>query len=83
VQTVTLCYVSIDHAGPDYLYVQLADLLREKIRSGEMPSRSLVPSVLALAAEHTLSVVTVRKAVRILRDEGLIITRPGRGTYVA
>lgn len=72
----------IDHGGPEYLYLQLATLLRERIRSGEMPPRSRVPSLTALAAEHNLADMTVRRALRMLIDEGLIETRPGRGTFV-
>lgn len=82
VMTVTLCCVSIDHAGPDYLYLQLAALLRARIRTGDLPPRSAVPSITELAAQHELATVTVRKALRVLIDEGLIETRPGRGTYV-
>ena len=72
----------IDHGGPEYLYLQLAELLRAQIRSGTLPPRSRVPSLIDLAAEHGLAEMTVRKALRILIDEGLIETRPGRGTFV-
>jgi DNA-binding GntR family transcriptional regulator len=75
--------VGIDHGAPEYLYLQLAGLLREQIRSGKLPPRSAVPSITDLAAEHNLAAVTVRKAVRVLVDEGLVVTYPGRGTYVA
>ena len=72
----------IDHGGPEYLYVQLANLLRARIRSGKMPPRSRVPSLTSLAAEHGVADMTVRRALRVLVDEGLIETRPGRGTFV-
>lgn len=72
----------IDHGGPEYLYLQLAAHLREQIRSGELPPRSRVPSLTSLAAEHKLADMTVRRALRLLIDEGLIETRPGRGTFV-
>ena len=72
----------IDHGGPEYLYLQLADLLREQIRSGKLPPRSRVPSLVDLAAKYELAEMTVRKALRLLIDEGLIETRPGRGTFV-
>jgi DNA-binding GntR family transcriptional regulator len=74
--------VVIDHGGPEYLYLQLAALLREQIRSGELAPRSRVPSLTDLAAEHGVADMTVRKALRVLIDEGLIETRPGRGTFV-
>ena len=72
----------IDHGGPEYLYLQLAELLREQIRSGKLPPRSRVPSLVDLAAKYELAEMTVRKALRLLIDEGLIETRPGRGTFV-
>jgi len=74
--------VVIDHGGPEYLYLQLAELLREQIRSGKLPPRSRVPSLVDLAAKYELAEMTVRKALRLLIDEGLIETRPGRGTFV-
>jgi DNA-binding GntR family transcriptional regulator len=74
--------VVIDHGGPEYLYVQLAAHLRDQIRSGDLPPRSRVPSLINLAAEHGLAEMTVRRALKVLIDEGLIETRPGRGTFV-
>ena len=72
----------IDHGGPEYLYLQLAALLREQIRSGQLPPRSRVPSLNDLTADYGVAEMTVRKALRVLIDEGLIETRPGRGTFV-
>ena len=82
IHRATLCRVVIDHGGPEYLYLQLAELLREQIRSGKLPPRSRVPSLVDLAAKYELAEMTVRKALRLLIDEGLIETKPGRGTYV-
>jgi len=82
IHRATLCRVVIDHGGPEYLYLQLAELLREQIRSGKMPPRSRVLPLVELAAKYELAEMTVRKALRILIDEGLIETKPGRGTYV-
>ena len=82
IHRATLCRVVIDHGGPEYLYLQLAELLREQIRSGKLPPRSRVPSLVELAARYELVEMMVRKALRVLIDEGLIETKPGRGTYV-
>jgi DNA-binding GntR family transcriptional regulator len=41
-----------------------------------------VPSTNALAQEYELSTSTVRKALRALKDEGLIIATPGYATFV-
>jgi GntR family transcriptional regulator len=83
VETGTLHRVGIDHGAPEYLWQQLADLLRRQIADGTLPSRTAVPSLTTLAADHELAVVTVRKAIKVLVDEGVLVTRPGRGTYVA
>jgi len=65
------------------LYRQLAAILRGKIESGELAKGDPLPSESYLQQEHSVSRVTVRKAVEVLRDEGLVITLPQRGTFVA
>lgn len=60
--------------------MQLAGLLRERIRSGEIGPR--VPSIMELAAQTDLSPATVKRAFGLLRDEGVIVTVRGRGTFV-
>ena len=72
----------VDHMNPIPLYTQLADILRERIKSGELPPRSLVPSESYLQQEQGVSRGTVRAAISILRDEGLVVTITGRGTFV-
>ena len=72
----------VDHRSPTPLYVQLAAILREQITSGELASDALLPSESYLQQEHGVSRVTVRKAVEVLRNEGLVYTLPQRGSYV-
>ncbi len=72
----------VDHMNPTPLYVQLADILREMIKSGELQPRSLLPSESYLQQEHGVSRGTVRMAVGILREEALVVTIAGRGTFV-
>jgi GntR family transcriptional regulator len=67
---------------PTPLYVQLARVLRKRIASGELEPRSTLPSETYLQQEHEVSRGTVRMAIAILRDEGLVITIGGRGTFV-
>ena len=61
---------------------QLADLLREKILSGELPPGRKLDSARELAKRHQTSPNTVTKAIGILRSEGLVITAGQRGTFV-
>jgi GntR family transcriptional regulator len=72
--------VKIDDDSPEHPYVQLAGLLREQIKAGKTGPR--VPSITELAEESGLSAATVKRSLRLLRDEGLIYTVPGRGTFV-
>jgi GntR family transcriptional regulator len=74
--------VGIDHSAPEYVYRQLAALLRSQIESGDLPPRSKIPSITDLAAAHDVAAVTVRKAIDLLVTEGLVVTYPGRGTFV-
>ena len=62
---------------------QIAQLLREQIESGQLPPQSQLPSRLQLASEHGVSQETAAKAIRILRDEGLVQVVPGYGVFVA
>ena len=63
-------------------HVQIAEILRERIRSGELQPRLPLPSEPALMQEFGVARDTVRKAVRLLRDEGYIVTRKGMGSFV-
>ena len=73
--------MKIDPDSPEHPYVQLAGSLRDRIRSGKIGPR--VPSIMELAEQADVSSATVKRALRLLRDEGLIYTVPGRGTFVA
>ena len=68
---------------PTPLYVQLANILRDMITSGELQPRAPLPSESYLQQEQGVSRGTVRMAVAILRDEGLVVTIGGRGTFVS
>jgi len=68
---------------PDaHLYVQVADHLAARIASGELAPGSRLPAELDLAAEYGVAYHTVRGAVKLLRERGLVVTLRGRGTYV-
>ena len=60
--------------------MQLAAILRRQIESGEITDR--LPSITELTREHDVAPNTVQRALRVLKAEGLIIGRPGRGTFV-
>ncbi len=74
--------MTIDHHGRLPVYLQLADILSGRIRSGELPAGRTMPSEKALEQEFGLSRGSVRKAVQVLRERGLVDTVPQRGTFV-
>ncbi|TDD54626.1 GntR family transcriptional regulator [Nonomuraea terrae] len=75
--------MTIDHDGIEPLYLQLAAILRDQIKSGELPPGRAIPAESRLMQIHEVGRDTVRKAVRLLRDEGLVVAVQGRGTFVA
>jgi GntR family transcriptional regulator len=70
-----------DPRGPSK-YVQFADFLRKQIESGELAPGALLPSESALIQRYGISRPMARKAVAILRNEGLVTTEQGIGTKV-
>lgn len=72
--------MEIDLDSPVPRYRQLADYLRRQIAAGTLTGR--LPGEKHLMQDYGLSQGTVRKALAILRDEGLVETTAGLGTYV-
>lgn len=64
-------------------YLDVADHLRRQIATGELRPGRLLSSETQLAADHDVSRATVRKALALLRDDGLLGSRQGFGWYVA
>jgi GntR family transcriptional regulator len=74
--------VTVDHLDPTPLWQQLAAILRGVIQSGELRPRDPLPSESQLQQEHGVSRGTIRRALDSLREEGLVVTIAGRGTFV-
>lgn len=74
-----------------YVYAEVADHLALRIDAGRLdrpPAGALPPGArLAgerdLAEEYGIAVETARRAVRALRERGLVVTLPAKGTFVA
>jgi DNA-binding GntR family transcriptional regulator len=75
--------VTIDHGAAMPLWRQLADILRARIQSGELPPGRIMPSENTLSQEYELARGTVVKALDALEGEGLIERIQGHGTFVA
>jgi GntR family transcriptional regulator len=65
------------------IYQQLAQQIRETIARGELQPESSLPSVRQLSRELVVNPNTVARAYTELEREGLLVSRPGRGIYVA
>jgi GntR family transcriptional regulator len=74
--------MTIQQFDPRPRYHQLAAILRRKIRIGELPPGSQLPTEADLAADYRASRSTVRLALGVLRNEGLTRSEQGRGTFV-
>lgn len=61
---------------------QIADALRARIEAGDLKPLFPIPSETTLQQEFGVARDTARKAVQILRDEGLVHTVMGMGTFV-
>lgn len=72
-----------DPGAPGYLFMRLADHIAARIAAGELPPGSRFPNEREMTAEYGVSIDTVRRATRELRERGLVETYPNRGTYVA
>ena len=70
-----------DAPAPDFPYLLLAGDLRA--RAVRLPANSPMQSISRLVQETGLSVKTVRRAIKVLEDEGLVFTLPGLGSFVS
>ncbi|MER7579976.1 winged helix-turn-helix domain-containing protein [Kitasatospora sp. NPDC097691] len=63
-------------------YLQLADDLREQIRSGKLAAGTALSSTQKLMDSHGVSSTVVKNAVSLLRAEGYVIGHQGKGVFV-
>lgn len=64
-------------------YQEIAEVLQREIEAGAYAGGRLLPSEAELSAAHDASRVTVRHALEVLRDRGLVASRQGLGWFVA
>jgi GntR family transcriptional regulator len=65
------------------LYEQAADYMAARIAAGELARGQKLPAERDLADEWGIGYLTVRRAMRELRERGLVVSRVGKGTFVA
>ena len=64
-------------------YREIADDLRRRVEAGDFAAGRLLPSESELSATYSASRVTVRRALEVLREAGLVESRQGFGWFVA
>jgi len=72
---------AIDPRGRDPEYRQLAAILLRRIADGRITG--VLPSEQQLRDEFGISRNTARRAIAVLRSDGVVVTVAGRGSYVA
>ncbi len=72
----------LDRSSPEPLYRQLANLLENAIRGGELKPGDRLDSEGVLAARYAVSRITLRQAVELLVNKQLLVRKQGKGTFV-
>ncbi|MHB8323912.1 MAG: GntR family transcriptional regulator [Candidatus Dormibacteria bacterium] len=73
---------ALDRESPVPLYQQLADVLRQDIAGGRLPAGVAFPSERKLMARHQVTRTTVRSAIGVLKQEGMVVAEHGAGSFV-
>ena len=73
----------VDHVVSDFVprYYQVYTVLAQRVREGEWPADTSMPTEQDFAASFGVSRVTIRKALNMLQEEGLVLRQQGRGTF--
>ncbi|MFI9308126.1 GntR family transcriptional regulator [Streptomyces triculaminicus] len=72
----------VDPTRAAYVYMQVADHIAARITAGELRLGARLPGERDLAEEYGVAIGTARRAIQELRDRGLLVTLPAKGTFV-
>jgi GntR family transcriptional regulator len=75
--------INISQTDARPMYLQIMEQIRARIAAGDWPAGKELPSIRALAAALKVSVITIKRAYLDLENEGVIVTRHGKGSFVA
>jgi GntR family transcriptional regulator len=70
-----------ERGGP--LYLQIASLIRQRVKIGYWKSGERLPTLNVLAKQFSVALVTVRQAIQVVEQDGLIWRKQGKGTFVS
>ncbi|UQA93474.1 GntR family transcriptional regulator [Streptomyces halobius] len=65
-----------------YVYMRVADAVEAEIKAGRLPKGARLPNERDMGAEYGVAPGTARRAVAELRERGLVVTLPNKGTFV-
>src|SRR3954447_10831750 len=72
----------LDPSDPRPPFKQVANALRAAILTKKVKAGEKLPSQQELATQYGVARMTIQQALKLLRDEGLIVSRVGSGVYV-
>ena len=74
--------IILNPAADKPMYEQIKENVRQAVINGELSDNEMLPSVRQLAAQLSVSAITVKRAYSDLEHEGIIYTSAGKGTFV-
>jgi GntR family transcriptional regulator len=75
--------IQISQTDARPMYLQIMEQIRARVAAGDWAPGKELPSIRALAAALNVSVITIKRAYLDLETEGVIVTRHGKGSFVA
>lgn len=75
--------IIISNSSPVPIYEQIKEAIIKQILNNELQENEALPSIRNLAQDIRISVMTIKKAYDELEKEGYIVSRQGKGTFVA
>lgn len=75
--------IIISNSSSIPIYEQIKNAIIDAIIAGDIKEDESIPSIRALAQDIRISVMTIKKAYDELEKEGYIVTRQGKGSFVA
>lgn len=73
----------ISQADSRPMYLQIIEQIKQRIAVGDWAAGQAIPSIRQLAVDIGVSVITVKRAYLELEREGVIVTRQGKGCFIA
>ncbi len=76
-------WLTLSQSDPRALYLQVIEQIQRRVAVGDLPPGTELPSIRQLAADLSVSVITIKRAYLELERAGTIITRQGKGSVVS